>query len=145
MFSKDQTAGRVVCLADYGRLKRGAIVPESNELYADVEQWLAEGNALLPFSGYPEIPMTEEQLQDWRDSAVVSRFQARAALRQAGLRSQVETIIEDPATDPLVVDAWHDAQEFRRMSPTILALADQLGLTETETDDLFHQASLIEA
>lgn len=145
MFSKDQTTGRVVCLADYSRLKRGAIVPESNELYADVEAWVAEGNTLAEFDGYPEIPMTTEQLQDWRESAVVSRFQARAALRQAGLRSQVETIIEDPATDPLVVDAWHAAQEFRRMSPTILALADQLGLNETEVDDLFHQASLIEA
>jgi len=145
MFSKDQTAGRVVCLADYGRLKKGAIIPESNELYADVEAWIAEGNALAAFDGYPEIPMSEEQLQDWRESAVVSRFQARAALRQAGLRSQVEAIMDDPATDPLVIDAWADAQEFRRMSPTILALTGQLGLTETEVDDLFRQASLIEA
>lgn len=145
MFSQDHIAGRVVCLADYGRLKKGAIIPESNELYADVEAWIAEGNVLATFDGYPEIPMSEEQLQDWRESAVVSRFQARAALRQAGLRDQVEAIIDDPATDPLVADAWTDAQEFRRMSPTILALAGQLGLTESEVDDLFRQAALIEA
>jgi len=145
MFSKDQIAGRVVCLADYGRLKAGAIVPESNELYADVEAWIAEGNTLAAFDGYPELPMTEEQLQDWRESAVVSRFQARAALRQAGLRSQVEAIMDDPATDPLVVDAWTDAQEFRRMSPTVLNLAAGLGLTDTEVDDLFRQAAMIEA
>lgn len=145
MFSHDQHAGRAVCLADYGRLKKGAIVPESNELYADVEAWFAEGNALSEFVGYPEIPMTEDQLQDWRESAVVSRFQARAALRQAGLVGQVETIMSDPATDPLVIDAWKHAQEFRRMSPTILALADQLSLSAGEVDDLFRQAAMIEA
>ncbi|MEX0801699.1 MAG: hypothetical protein WD379_10835 [Dehalococcoidia bacterium] len=145
MFSKDQTTGRVVCLTDYGRLKTGAIVPESNELYADVEAWLAEGNTLSEFDGYPEIPMTEEQLQDWRDNAVVTRFQARAALRQAGLREQVDAIIDDPETEPLVVDAWVDAQEFRRMSPTVLNLAAALGLTEIEVDDLFNQATTIEA
>jgi len=44
-----------------------------------------------------------------------------------------------------VVDAWTDAQEFRRMSPTILALSDQLNLTEPEVDDLFRQAATIEA
>jgi len=126
-------------------VKKGAVVPVSNELYSDVQQWIDEGNALAEFDGYPEIPMTAEQLKDWRESAVVSRFQARAVLRQAGLRSQVEAIMDDPATDPLVIDAWHDAHEFRRMSPTIIALADQLGLTEAEVDDLFHQASLIEA
>lgn len=145
MFSKDQSAGRAVCLADYGRLKKGAIVPASNELYADVEAWLAEGNALTEFGGYPEIPMTEAQIQDWRESAVVSRFQARAALRQAGLRSQVEAIMDDPATDPLVVDAWADAQEFKRMSPAVLNLAAGLGLTDAEVDDLFEQAALIES
>lgn len=145
MFSKDQTAGRVVCLADYGRLKAGAIVPVSNELYGDVQQWIDEGNTLAEFDGYPEVPMTAEQLKDWRESAVVSRFQARAVLRQAGLRSQVEAIMDDPATDPLVIDAWTDAQEFKRMSPTVLNLADGLGLTDTEVDDLFRQASTIEA
>lgn len=92
----------------------------------------------------PEEQATKS-LQSWRNAAVVSRFQARAALRQAGLRDQIETIIADPDTDPLVVDAWADAQSFRRMSPTVLALADALGLAETEIDDLFRQADTIEA
>tara|TARA_B100000700_G_scaffold189815_1_gene209160 strand:- start:30342 stop:30887 length:546 start_codon:yes stop_codon:yes gene_type:complete len=60
MFSYDQTAGRVVCLADYGRLKAGAIVPVSNELYSDVEDWLDEGNTLAEFDGYPDTRPLEE-------------------------------------------------------------------------------------
>ncbi|QJQ93910.1 MULTISPECIES: hypothetical protein [Halomonadaceae] len=86
-----------------------------------------------------------EALDVWRASTVVSRFQARAALREAGLRDQVETIIADPNTSPIIVDAWNDAQEFRRMSPTIQALAGELGLDDEAVDQLFKQAAQIEA
>lgn len=54
MFTHDQTSGRAVCVAAYGRVKRGAVVPQGNELWADVEAWLAEGNALGAFAGYPD-------------------------------------------------------------------------------------------
>lgn len=145
MFSHDKQSNQAVCLESYGRVHKGAIVPRSNELWADVERWIAEGNQLLPFDGYPEIPMTEGQLQDWREATVVSRFQARAALRQAGLRGQIEAIMDDPATDPLVVDAWADAQEFKRMSPTVLSLASALELTAAQVDELFRNALTIEA
>ncbi len=51
MFSEDQTAGRVVCLADYGRLKAGAIVPVANELYADMLQLLTSPQQRQLLSG----------------------------------------------------------------------------------------------
>ena len=51
----------------------------------------------------------------------------------------------DPATDPLIVDAWTDASEFRRTSPTIAELAGQLGLTDEDVDTMFEQAAEIEA
>jgi hypothetical protein len=75
----------------------------------------------------------------------VSRFQARAALYQAGLLDQVETLMSDPATDMIAKLAWADAQEFKRESPTIKALAAELGLTDTQLDDLFRQAATIDA
>ncbi|MGM0783907.1 MAG: DUF4376 domain-containing protein [Pseudomonadota bacterium] len=82
MFSKDQTAGRVVCLADYGRVKAGAIVPERNELYADVEDWLAEGNTLADFDGYPDTrPLDEIRkaqqavIEQARDAAIEGGFE----------------------------------------------------------------------
>jgi len=76
---------------------------------------------------------------------VVSRFQARAALHLAGLLPQVEALMADPATDTLARLAWTDAQEFRRTSPTLLAMASALSLTDAQLDQLFITAAGIEA
>lgn len=140
MFSKDQTPGRVVCLADYGRVNKGAIVPVSNELYVDVEAWLAEGNSLAEFDGYPEIPPQEIEVP-----GRVSRMQAEMQLHRAGLLGQVDMIMQDPATDPEIVIAWQAATEVRRNSPTVAQVASRLGLTDAELDDLFIDAVKIEA
>ncbi len=76
---------------------------------------------------------------------VVSRFQARAALHLAGLLTSVEALMADPATDTLARLAWTDAQEFRRTSPTLLAMASALSLTDEQIDQLFITAAGIEA
>lgn len=76
---------------------------------------------------------------------VVSRFQARAALHLAGLLTAVEALMTDPETDPLARLAWTDAQEFRRTSPTLLAMASALSLTKAQIDQLFITAAGIEA
>lgn len=89
--------------------------------------------------------LAQEKLQNFRESAKCSAFQARAVLRTAGLYDQVKAIMEDPATDPIVVDAWEYETEFRRNSPTILSLGAELGLTDEQIDDLFEQAKTIEA
>ena len=75
----------------------------------------------------------------------VSRFQARMALRGAGLFDAVEAMMANPATPIAAVEAWQAAQEFRRQSPTILAMAQALNLTEQQLDDLFIAAGQIEA
>lgn len=76
---------------------------------------------------------------------VVSRFQARAALHLAGLLTAVEALMADPTTDMLARLAWTDAQEFRRTSPTLLAMASALSLTDEQLDQLFVTAAGIEA
>lgn len=75
--------------------------------------------------------------------AAVSRFQARAALHQAGLLEAAEAAVA--TSDMIVRLAWQDAQEFRRDSPTVAALADALGLTPAQLDELFRQAAGIVA
>ena len=72
-----------------------------------------------------------------------SRFQAKAALLQAGLLTQIEALMA--SADPLAQLAWAEAVEFRRDSPTIAALATGAGLTETQIDDLFRAAMTITA
>lgn len=68
MFSLNKDKSSVVCLADYGRVKRGAIVPVENELYQDVKDWLAEGNELLPFDGYPDTRTADEIAKQTRSA-----------------------------------------------------------------------------
>lgn len=76
---------------------------------------------------------------------VVSRFQARAALHLAGLLDQVESLMADSQTDRLARLAWSDAIEFRRDSPTLVAMASALSLTDEQLDQLFITAVGIEA
>lgn len=73
----------------------------------------------------------------------ISRFQARAALMDAGLLADVELAIS--AADPIVQLAWAEAIEWLRDSPTIAAIGDALGLTEEDIDDLFIEAAKIKA
>lgn len=73
----------------------------------------------------------------------VSRFQARAALMDAGLLADAEIAVS--SMGPLEQLAWSDATEWRRDSPTIDAMADLLSLTSEQVDQLFISASKIVA
>lgn len=88
-------------------------------------------------------PDPAELLEQERAGMVCSRFQAKAALHAAGLLNQVEAALsEDDAFAQL---AWAEASEFRRTSPTMLSLAESLGMTDEQLDDLFRAAMAIEA
>lgn len=85
------------------------------------------------------------RLQARREAMVVSRFQAEAALHLAGVLDDVEAVIADPATDPLVQIAWNRVTEFRRLSPMIAGIALALGWSDAQLDQLFETAAGIEA
>lgn len=109
------------------------------------------GMVLLP-SGCVEI--TDEEADAIRAAQLatslryvppqVTRFQARAALHQAGLLAQVEVAIAEPDTDMMLKLAWQDAQTFKRDSQFISGMAKKLGLPDQKLDDLFISASQIE-
>ena len=69
----------------------------------------------------------------------VSMFQARAALMNAGLYDTVDAAMQQAGGVNLV--AWEYATEVRRDSPMVQAMAQQLGLTEEQVDNLFRQAA----
>lgn len=79
------------------------------------------------------------------DDLSVSPFQAKAALQLAGLLESVEAFMADPATDTIVRLAWQHASEYRRQSPTVLAMAEHFGWTDAQLDQLFVTASGIVA
>lgn len=71
---------------------------------------------------------------------VVSRFQAKTALANAGLLAQADTIVA-ASGNAVLQRAWNEANEFRRDSPGIAALAPALGLDSAGLDDLFRTAA----
>lgn len=95
---------------------------------------LPEGASVEPYiAPPPPIPSS------------VTRFQARVALVQAGHFDTIDTYIATlPKTDVKRL-AWEDAAEWERASPTLNFLANMLGLTDTDVDDLFILASGISA
>lgn len=75
--------------------------------------------------------------------AEVTRFQALAALHNAGLLDLVDDAVS--AADPFTRIAWENATGFMRSSPTIAALQAAVGLTSDQVDDLFRSAAQITA
>lgn len=103
-----------------------------------VRKAISEGKAVEKGESGPVFknkPAPEQGVPD-----AVSRFQARAALHNAGKLADIETAIGQ--ADTLTQIAWADATEFRRQSPTILDLGAALDL---DLDALFIAASKIEA
>lgn len=74
----------------------------------------------------------------------VSRFQAKAALAQAGLLTQADAVVMASGNAVLQL-AWSEANQFQRNSPGIAALAPALGLDSAGLDDLFRAAAGIVA
>lgn len=109
----------------------------------------AFGDEVLPISaltpredgGWDAVPASAAEIAA---QTTITRFQARAALIQAGLLDAVEAAVAG-ANDPLVQLAWAEVIEFPRSSPTIAALADILGLTADRVDQLFITAAQISA
>jgi len=102
--------------------------------------WLYDGTTFTEPPPPPE-PTIEEQ----REGMKVSRSQARASLHNAGLLTEVQALMDDPATDMLSRLAWQDSETFSRLSTTVLTISASLGYTDTQLDDLFIAAALIEA
>jgi hypothetical protein len=73
----------------------------------------------------------------------VTMFQARAQLSRVGILASVEAAIADAGGEAAL--AWEYALELRRDSPTVIALAAALEITEATMDGLFRAAALIEA
>ena len=119
------------------RLADGVLIHRGDPAWPDYLAWLAAG-------GVPEamaIPTPPEPTDPIPLS--VTRFQARAALQLAGLLDDAEAAIAQ--AHPLSRIAWEHANVYRRDSPTVISIGQQLGLSEAEMDELFKTAASITA
>ncbi|MGE8688629.1 MAG: hypothetical protein ACN6PJ_15915 [Achromobacter sp.] len=85
---------------------------------------------------------------------VVSRWQGREAMlltlhgnpgERVSLFDAVEALMATPDTPAYYVRAWEELQDFERTSPTLIAIADELGLTSEALDKLFLFAASLRA
>ena len=92
-----------------------------------------------------ELDQRAEQAERARlDAMTASRFQAKAALDDAGLLDQVEDYMAGDDVPRRVKLAWQEAS-FRRGSKMVNDIGAELDLSESEIDDLFQAAQQIEA
>jgi len=103
-----------------------------SRLTSAIARWIADGNTVLPYVA-PAAVVPQ----------VVSRFQARQALAEAGLLPAVEAAIAQ--SDAKTRRAWADVVEFNRASRTVITLSAGLGLSSAQVDALFIVASTIQA
>lgn len=89
------------------------------------EEWLDDGHPDL--APQPVIPST------------VTMRQARLALLQSGLLSQVNSAVA--AADEATKITWDYSSEVHRNHPFVAALAAALNLTEAQLDGLFTLAA----
>lgn len=110
-----------------------ALTPPPTTRGSEVAQWTGAAWIVLPKYPEPQPPPAPVP-------PIVSRAQGRTALNLAGLFETVEAAVYAPGADPQLRIAY-EANEWHRASPTLLALAAGLGLTEEQVDDLFRTAA----
>ena len=118
------------------RLADGVLIRRGDSGWLDYLAWLSAGSVPDPIPESP--PDTADPVP-----ASVSRFQARAALHLAGLHDDAEAAIAQ--ANPLSRIAWEHANVYRRDSPTVISIGQQLGLSDADMDELFKTAASITA
>lgn len=119
------------------RLADGVQIQRGDPAWPDYLAWLAAG-------GIPEaMAITTPPEPTDPIPLSVTRFQARAALWLAGLLDDAEAAIAQ--ANPLSRIAWEHANVYRRDSPTVISIGQQLGLSEADIDELFKTAASITA
>lgn len=114
------------------RLMDNAFIPqdEGNSDYQAYLAWIAEGN-----EPEPADPVVEPIPQ------VVSKAQGLIALEMAGLMTPIETYMQTASKLELL--AWENIQQFERQSPMLNNLLSAFGLSPSDADSLFVQASAV--
>lgn len=72
--------------------------------------------------------------------ARITRTQARLVLHRAGLLEQVLKVIEAGGVEAQI---WYEANEWNRASPILAGMAQALGFTNQQVDNLFRAAGAI--
>ena len=143
----ERTAFMTLLAGSIWRLERD----DANQRWIAVEDLSTVSRFGFTAADFPQAPKPE--FPEWRPLPeeptgvrVVSMRQARLALLQAGLLSQVEAAIaaiEDAGLRQAVQIEWEYAAEVNRTHPWVQTLWAALGLSAEDLDALFEQAATL--
>jgi len=94
----------------------------------------------FPDAPVPDMPAynpDDRALEQAREGASLSRADFKLGLLEMGELDNVQALMDDPATDPRIKIMWEDSGRFDRMHPDLLQLAEVMGYTEEQLDELF--------
>lgn len=90
---------------------------------------------------YRVLPKTEDEIIEYRKSQVpqsITPLQAKLQLLKLGLLDEVELLVTGDRTSQLY---WEYASVIERDNEILLMMAEQLGLTSEQVDEMFIEAS----
>ena len=90
---------------------------------------------------YRILPKTEDEIVEYRKSQVpqsITPLQAKLQLLKLGLLDEVEVLVTGDRTSQLY---WEYASVVERDNEILLMMAEQLGLTSEQVDEMFIEAS----
>lgn len=82
-------------------------------------------------------PTAAEIAQRRRQGASLSRMEFMLALDDAGLLDTAEALVDDATTPRRIKIMWRNAVAFDRANPDLIAMAQQMGVTEAQMDAVF--------
>lgn len=86
----------------------------------------------------------DDRLAERRRNMICTRFQAFAALHEAGLMPGVESALGDQSAPAIWRIAFDHMQMFHRANSVTIAILSALGLDDAQQDALFEHAMMIE-
>ena len=90
---------------------------------------------------YRVLPKTEVEIVEYKKSQVpqaITPLQAKLQLLKLGLLDEVEALVTGDRTSQLY---WEYASVIERDNAVLLLMAEQLGLTSEQVDEMFIEAS----
>jgi hypothetical protein len=122
----------VDALGDYANQFSLGLIDERDALAAQVAELTAEVARLTALVPAPIDPNAVP--------ATITRTQARLVLHRAGLLDKVLEVI---AAGGVEAQIWYEANEWNRASPILAGMAQALGFTDEQVDNLFRAAGAI--
>lgn len=116
------------------RITDNACIPKDslNKDWQEYKKWIEEGNTPLPPDPIPTVVPES-----------ITRYQGKMHLLAIGEYDSIKEEVDLPTTPEAMRVGFYDAQEWRRDSAMIAAIAAKKGWPSKYVDDLFIAASAI--